>query len=225
VRVLVVEDEVRLASGIRAGLEAEGFAVDVAHDGTDGLWRAQEHDYDAIVLDIMLPGLNGYRVCAALREQGIWTPVLMLTAKDGELDEAEALDTGADDFLSKPFAHVVLVARLRALVRRGQPARPVILEAGDLHLDPASRRAWRGKAELDLTARETSLLEFLLRRRGEVVSKREILDHVWDDDFEGDPNIVEVYVRHLRNKLDRPFDRAAIETVRGSGYRLAVDGG
>ncbi len=224
-RVLVVEDEVRLADGIRRGLEADGFAVDVAHDGTDGLWRAQEHDYDAIVLDLMLPGLNGYKVCAALREQGIWTPVLMLTAKDGELDEAEALDTGADDFLSKPFAHVVLVARLRALVRRGRPARPVVLQAGDLRLDPATRQAWRGDKELDLTARETSLLEYLLVRAGDVVSKREILDHVWDDDFEGDPNIVEVYVRHLRNKLDRPFGRDAIGTVRGAGYRLAADGG
>jgi DNA-binding response OmpR family regulator len=225
VKLLLVEDDAKLAGAVRRGLQAEGFAVEVAPDGDEGLWRATEGAYDLIVLDIMLPGRNGFRVCADLRAGGVWTPILMLTAKDGYLDEAEALDTGADDFLSKPFAHVVLVARLRALVRRGQPARPVILEAGDLHLDPASRRAWRGEAELDLTARETSLLEFLLRRRGEVVSKREILDHVWDDDFEGDPNIVEVYVRHLRNKLDRPFDRAAIETVRGSGYRLAADGG
>jgi len=225
VRILVVEDEVVLADGIRRGLEAEGFAVDVVHDGTDGLWRAQEHAYDAIVLDLMLPGLNGYRVCAALREAGDWTPVLMLTAKDGALDEAEGLDTGADDYLTKPFAHVVLVARLRALIRRGRPPRPTILAAGDLTLDPASRRVRRGDEEVALTARETSLLELLLQRVGEVVSKREILDHVWDDDFEGDPNIVEVYIRHLRNKLDRPFGRAAIETVRGSGYRLAMDGG
>ena len=224
-RILVVEDEVVLADGIRRGLEAEGFAVDVVHDGTDGLWRAQEHAYDAIVLDLMLPGLNGYRVCAALREAGDWTPVLMLTAKDGALDEAEGLDTGADDYLTKPFAHVVLVARLRALIRRGRPPRPTILAAGDLTLDPASRRVRRGDEEVALTARETSLLELLLQRVGEVVSKREILDHVWDDDFEGDPNIVEVYIRHLRNKLDRPFGRAAIETVRGSGYRLAMDGG
>jgi two-component system, OmpR family, response regulator len=224
-RILVVDDEQRLAAGVRAGLEAEGFAVDVAHDGPDGLWHAREHAYDAIVLDIMLPGLNGYRVCETLRDEGIWTPILMLTAKEGEWDEVEALDTGADDYLTKPFSHAVLVARLRALLRRGALERPVTLQAGDLRLDPAARRAWRGDVELDLTAREHALLEFLLRRRGDVVSKREILDHVWDGDFDGDPNIVEVYVRHLRDKLDRPFDRAAIETVRGAGYRLATDGG
>ena len=224
-RVLVVEDEKRLAAGLRKGLEAEGFAVDVALDGTDGLWMATEHPYDVIVLDIMLPGINGYKVCEALREADNWTPILMLTAKDGELDEAEALDTGADDFLTKPFSYVVLVARLRALLRRGGRERPTVLEAGDLRLDPAARKVWRGEDEIDLTAREISLLEFFLRRRGEVVSKREILDHVWDYDFEGDPNIVEVYVRHLRNKLDRPFDREAIETIRGAGYRLAADGG
>jgi two-component system, OmpR family, response regulator len=225
VRVLVVEDEVLLADGIRKGLEAEGFAVDVVHDGTDGLWRAREHDYDVIVLDIMLPGVNGYRLCATLRAEDNWTPVLMLTAKDGDLDEAEALDTGADDYLTKPFAHVVLVARLRALVRRGQPPRPVVLSAGDLRLDPGSHRVWRGDEEVTLTARETALLEFLLRHVGDVVSKRDILGHVWDDDFDGDPNIVEVYIRHLRNKLDRPFGRAAIETVRGAGYRVDPEGG
>lgn len=224
-RVLVVEDEKRLAAGLRKGLEAEGFAVDVALDGTDGLWMATEHPYDVIVLDIMLPGMNGYKVCESLRDADNWTPILMLTAKDGELDEAEALDTGADDFLTKPFSYVVLVARLRALLRRGGRERPAILEAGDLRLDPAARQVWRGEVEIDLTSRELSLMEFLLRRRGEVVSKREILDHVWDYDFEGDPNIVEVYVRHLRNKLDRPFDREAIETIRGAGYRLAADGG
>ena len=218
--VLVVEDEVRLADGIRKGLEAEGFAVDVAHDGTDGLWRAREHDYDAIVLDIMLPGVNGYRVCAALRAEENWTPVLMLTAKEGDLDEAEALDTGADDYLTKPFAHVVLVARLRALVRRGRPARPVVLTAGDLRLDPGSRRVWRGEDEIALTTRETSLLELLMQQAGTVVSKREILDHVWDDDFDGDPNIVEVYIGRLRRKLDDPFGATDIETVRGVGYRL-----
>ena len=224
-RVLVVEDEKRLAAGLRKGLEAEGFAVDVALDGTNGLWMANEHPYDVIVLDIMLPGINGYKVCEALRKADNWTPILMLTAKDGEFDEAEALDTGADDYLTKPFSYVVLLARLRALLRRGSRERPAVLEAGDLRLDPAARQAWRGDVEIDLTARELSLLEFLLRRRGEVVSKREILDHVWDYDFEGDPNIVEVYVRHLRNKLDRPFDREAIETFRGAGYRLAADGG
>jgi DNA-binding response OmpR family regulator len=224
-RVLVVEDERQLAAGLRDGLEAEGFAVDLAHDGTDGLWMAREHPYDAIVLDIMLPGMNGFRVCAALREERIWTPILMLTAKDGELDEAEALDTGADDYLTKPFSSVVLVARLRALMRRGAGERPPVLQAGDLGFDPATRRAWRGDSVLELTARETALLEFLLRRRGEVVSKQTILDHVWDHEFEGDPNIVEVYIRRLRNKLDRPFGRASIGTLRGAGYRLEADGG
>ncbi len=224
-RILVVDDEQRLAAGVRSGLEAEGFAVDVALNGTDGLWMAREHPYDAIVLDIMLPGVNGYRVCRTLRDEGVWTPILMLTAKDGEWDEVEALDTGADDYLTKPFSHAVLVARLRALMRRGSRERPAVLAAGDLRLDPAARRAWRGDIEVELTTREHALLEFLLRRAGEVVSKREILDHVWDEEFEGDPNIVEVYVRHLRNKLDRPFEREAIETVRGAGYRLAADGG
>lgn len=224
-RVLVVEDEERLATGIRVGLEADGFVVDTADTGTDGLWRAREHPYDAIVLDIMLPGMNGYRVCATLRAEGVWTPILMLTAKEGEWDEIEALDTGADDYLTKPFSHAVLVARLRALLRRGVSARPVVLTAGNLRLDPAERRVWRGDLEVELTAREQSLLEYLLRHAGRVVSKRELLDHVWDVDFEGDPNIVEVYVRHLRNKLDRPFGRAAIETVRGQGYRLDPHGG
>jgi DNA-binding response OmpR family regulator len=223
--VLVVEDEEALAASIRRGLEADGFAVDLAHTGTDGLWRAQEATYDAIVLDLMLPGVNGFQVCRRLREAEVWTPILVLTAKDGELDETESLDTGADDFLTKPFSHLVLVARLRALVRRGSPARPVVLAAGDLRLDPASRRCWRGEVEVALTAREASVLEHLLRHAGQVVSKRDVLDHVWDDDFEGDPNIVEVYVRYLRKKVDIPFGRQAIETVRGAGYRLAADGG
>ena len=224
-RVLVVEDEVRLAAGLRAGLEAEGFAVDVVHTGTDGLWMAREHAYDAIVLDIMLPGVNGYRVCADLRDDEIWTPILMLTAKDGVWDQVEALDTGADDYLTKPFSSAVLLARLRALIRRGARARPVVVEAGDLRLDPAAKQVWRGGVEVDLTARELALAEFLIRRSGEIVSKREILEHVWNDDFEGDPNIVEVYIRHLRNKLDRPFGRAGIQTLRGAGYRMAADGG
>lgn len=224
-RVLVVEDEKRLAAGLKKGLEAEGFATDVALDGTDGLWMATENPYDAIVLDILLPGLNGYEVCASLRERGIWTPILMLTAKDGEFDEAEALDTGADDYVTKPFSFVVLVARLRALMRRGAGERPAVLATGDLRFDPGARQAWRGDVEVDLTAREATLLEFLLRRKGMVVSKREILDHVWDYAFEGDPNIVEVYIGHLRNKLDRPFGRATLETVRGAGYRLADDRG
>jgi DNA-binding response OmpR family regulator len=225
VRVLVVEDEERLARSLERGLEADGFAVDVALNGTDGLWMAQENAYDAIVLDIMLPGINGYRICSTLREADDWTPILMLTAKDGELDESEALDLGADDYLTKPFHHVVLVARLRALMRRGARKRPAVLSAGDLHLDPATHRAWRGDAQLELTAREMAVLEYLLRRVGEVVPKREILEHVWDDDFEGDSNIVEVYVRYLRKKIDIPFSRASIETVRGAGYRLAANGG
>jgi two-component system, OmpR family, response regulator len=224
-RVLVVEDEERLARSLERGLEADGFAVDIALDGTDGLWMARERSYDAIVLDLMLPGVNGFRICATLREEEDWTPILMLTAKEGELDESEALDTGADDYLTKPFSHLVLVARLRALMRRGGRERPAVLSSGDLRLDPASRRCWRGDTEVTLTPREASVLEYLLRGVGEVRSKREILDHVWDDDFEGDPNIVEVYVRHLRRKLDEPFARAAIETVRGAGYRLATDGG
>jgi DNA-binding response OmpR family regulator len=224
-RVLVIEDEIVMAEGLRRGLEAEGFATDVAHTGPDGLWMAQEHPYDAIVLDLMLPGMNGYRVCSALRAAEIWTPILMLTAKDGEFDEAEALDTGADDYVTKPFSYVALVARLRALLRRGVVPRPTVLAAGDLRLDPAERRVWRGDVELTLTARELGLLEYLLRRPGEVCSKTEIIDHVWDDAFEGDVNIVEVYVAHLRAKLDRPFDRHAIETIRGAGYRLAADGG
>jgi two-component system OmpR family response regulator len=224
-RVLVVEDERTLAEGLRKGLEAEGFATDITHDGVEGLHMACEHPYDVIVLDIMLPGLNGYRVCAELREAGVWTPILMLTAKDGEYDEAEALDTGADDYVTKPFSYVALVARIRALIRRGAGERPPVLQAGDLRFDPGARQAWRGEVHVSLTAREASLLEFLLRRSGEVVSKTEILDHVWDDRFDGDLNIVEVYVRHLRNKLDRPFGREAIETLRGAGYRLAPDGG
>jgi two-component system OmpR family response regulator len=224
-RVLVVEDEPRLAEGLRAGLVADGFAVDVALTGPDGLWLAREEPFDLIVLDLMLPGVNGYQICRTLRAEEIWTPILILTAKDGEWDEVEGLDTGADDYLTKPFSHAVLVARLRALLRRGDRERPVVLAAGDLRLDPASRRVWRGGTELTLTGRELSLLEFLLRRRGEVLSKREILAHVWDFDFTGDPNIVEVYVRHLRDKVDRPFGRSAIETLRGAGYRLATDGG
>jgi DNA-binding response OmpR family regulator len=224
-RILVVEDEVHLADGLRIGLAADGFAVDVALTGTDGLWLAREQPFDAIVLDLMLPGVNGYGICRILREEHNWTPILILTAKDGEWDQVEGLDTGADDYLTKPFSHAVLVARLRALLRRGARARPVMLCAGDLRLDPAARRVWRGDVEIPLTSRETSLLEFFLRRPGEALGKREILDHVWNFDFDGDPNIVEVYVRHLRDKLDRPFGRAAIETIRGAGYRLSADGG
>jgi two-component system, OmpR family, response regulator len=224
-RVLVVEDNAGLAHGLRLGLEAEGIAVDHAATGTDGLWRAREAEYDVIVLDIMLPGMSGYSVCRTLRDEGDWTPVIMLTAKDGEWDEIEGLDTGADDYLTKPFSFSVLLARMRALMRRGARERPTVLEAGDLRLDPSSRKVHRGDAEIDLTTREYAVLEFLMRHAGEVVTKRQMLAGIWDNDFEGDNNIVEVYVRHLRNKIDRPFEREAIETVRGAGYRLAGNGG
>ncbi len=224
-RILIVEDEVHLAAALARGLEAEGFSVETVHDGTEALVRAREHDYDLIVLDILLPGTNGFQVCATLRAEGNWAPILMLTAKDGELDEAEALDTGADDFLSKPFAFVVLVARIRALLRRGRRERPAVLVAGDLTLDPAEHRCRRGSVEITLTPREFALLEYLLRFVGEAVRKREIVEHVWGEDFEGDPNIVEVYVGYLRRKIDQPFGRAALETVRGVGYRVDAGGG
>ena len=224
-RVLVVDDEVRLADGVRRGLEAEGWAVDVANDGVDGLWHAREFRYDAIVLDLMMPGLSGWTVCAQLRADGDWTPVLMLTAKDGEWDQVEALDAGADDYVTKPFSHPVLVARLRALVRRGARERPTVLTLGDLVVDPAARTVARGETPVELTSREFAVLEYLARHPGQVRSKRDVIENVWDVDFEGDPNIVEVYVGHLRRKLDRPFGRAAIETIRGAGYRLVADGG
>jgi DNA-binding response OmpR family regulator len=225
VRVLVVEDEERLGAILRRGLTQEGFAVDVATDGREGYDLARGGGYDAIVLDILLPGINGYRVCAQLREEGVWTPILMLTAKSGEYDHAEALDTGADDFLAKPFSFVVLLAHLRALIRRGGGERPAVLMAGDLRLDPASRRCFRGEAEIELSPRQFSLLEYLMRRKGQACTKSDILDHVWDQAFDGDPNIVEVYIRGLRRKLDIPFGRQALQTVRGSGYRLDSDGG
>ena len=224
-RVLVVDDEQRLAAALRRGLEAEGIAVDVAHTGTDGLWLARENDYDVLVLDIMMPGMSGYTLCRTLRDEGDWTPILMLTAKDGDWDQIEALDTGADDFLTKPFSFAVLLARLRSLVRRGTRERPVVLVAGDLRLDPAARTVTRGETPVTLTSREFAVLEFLIRRKGEAVSKADILANVWDFDFDGDPNIVEVYIRHLRNKVDRPFGRSAIETLRGAGYRLDARGG
>jgi len=216
----VVEDEVKLAASLKRGLQADGFAVDIALNGDDGLWMAREHDYDVIVLDIMLPGINGYRICGTLRDEKDWTPILMLTAKGGEYDEAEALDTGADDFLRKPFSHLVLVARLRALIRRGASERPRLLQADDLVVHPGQRRCLRGDVEIELTAREFSVLEYLIANVGSVVSKQDILDHVWDYDFDGDQNIVEVYVRHLRRKIDEPFGRESIQTVRGAGYRL-----
>ena len=217
-RILVVEDEERLADALQRGLEAEGFAVDVAANGTDGLWLAIEQDYDAVILDIMLPGLNGLKVCKTLRDKRIWTPILMLTAKDGELDETEALDTGADDFLSKPFSYPVLLARIRALLRRSSGERPTVLVAGDLEIDPAGRTCRKGGEEVKLTARELSVLEYLMRRSGEVVSKAEIIDHVWDFAYDGGDNVVEVHVSALRRKLGS----AAIETVRGGGYRIQI---
>lgn len=220
VRLLLIEDEERLADAIADGLAAEGFTVDAVRNGPDGLWRASEGQYAAVVLDILLPGMNGYEICAALRERKIWVPILMLTAKDGEHDEAKALDTGADDFLSKPFSYLVLVARLRALVRRGSAPRPAVLRADDLELDPATRRCRRAGQDIALTPREFALLEALMRSRGDVVSKQRILDEVWGLDFQGAPNVVEVYIGYLRRKIDTPFGRSSLETLRGVGYRL-----
>jgi two-component system OmpR family response regulator len=225
VRLLVVEDEVRLAGALQRGLAAEGFAVDVAYDGETGLSRAREGGYDALVLDVMLPRLSGYRVVQALRAERNWVPVLLLSAKDGEYDQADGLDVGADDYLTKPFSYVVLVARLRALLRRGAPHRPAVLRAGDLTLDPATKAAARGEVELALTPREFALLEYLLRRPGEVVSKSELLEHVWGAYDAAELNLVEVYVGYLRRKIDTPFGRHAVQTVRGAGYRIDPGGG
>lgn len=219
-RVLMVEDEVRLAETVSRGLVAEGFVVETVHDGAEGLFEARTEDYDVIILDIMLPSMNGYDVCRALRAAEVWTPVLMLTAKDGEYDQADAFDLGADDYLTKPFSFVVLVARLRALVRRGAPVRPTVLAVGDLTLDPASRIVRRRESVIDVTPREFGLLHFLMRHPDEVVSKLEILQSVWDVNYEGDENVVEVYVGYLRRKVDQPFGRHSIQTVRGAGYRL-----
>ena len=224
-RILVVEDDKQVARAVRRGLETEGYAVDVALDGTEGAWLAGENDYDALVLDVMLPGLPGDQLCARLREAGDWTPILMLTARSLPEEEARALDAGADDFLAKPFSYLVLVARLRALLRRGGRERPAVLEVGDLRLDPAAHQMWRGDNQVDLTPRQFSLLEFLMRRPGEVVSKTAILEHVWDFAYDGDPNIVEVYVRQLRQRIDLPFDRASLQTVRLVGYRLDPEAG
>jgi len=219
-KLLVVEDDAKIAAALRRGLTAEGFQVETADDGLVGLWRAREGAYDLIVLDILLPGRNGYRICADLRQDGDTTPILMLTAKDGEYDEAEALDTGADDYLRKPFSFPVLVSRVHALLRRAALGEPPPLTAGNVVLDLRARRVRRGGVEVPLTAREFDLLVHLVRRAGQVVSKRQILDGVWDDDFSGDPNVVEVYVARLRRKLDHPPGACPIETVRGAGYRI-----
>jgi two-component system, OmpR family, response regulator len=223
-RILVVEDDRHVAGAVQRGLRSEGYAVDVAFDGTDGHWFATENSYDAMVLDVMLPGMTGDALCTALRDAGVWTPILMLTAASGESEEARALDAGADDFLSKPFSFVVLVARLRALLRRGSPARPQVLSVGDLRLDPALHQVWRGETPVDLSPRQFALLEYLLRHPGEVLPKSRILSHVWDFTFDGDPNIIEVYVRQLRLRIDEPFGRSSLQTVRGVGYRLTADG-
>jgi DNA-binding response OmpR family regulator len=219
-RVLVVEDEKRLAAAVKSGLESEGFDADIALDGVDGQWMAEEGTYDAIILDIMLPGRDGLEVCGNLRDAGIWTPILMLTARSRSRDEVQALESGADDYLAKPFAFSVLLARTRALLRRGRQDRADVLIAGSLRLELAARRCDRGGVSIELTQREFEVLEFLLRRAGTVVSRGVILDNVWDMSFEGDPNIVEVYVGRLRRKIDEPFGLRTIETVRGAGYRL-----
>jgi DNA-binding response OmpR family regulator len=224
-KILLIEDDPKLSAALRRGLEADGMRVDIAHDGDDGLWMATEGTYAAIILDILLPGRNGFRVCADLRAQGDWTPILMLTAKDGDLDEAEALDTGADDYVTKPFSYPVLLARLRALLRRAGERSPTELSVADLHLDPRRRRVARAGKEIELTAREFDVLELLMRKAGEVLSKQDVLDAVWEFTFDGDPNIVEVYVARLRRKVDDHFDPALIATVRGAGYRLEAPGG
>ncbi|MCC5952184.1 MAG: response regulator transcription factor [Acidimicrobiia bacterium] len=224
-RILIVDDERSVVDGVRRGLTDEGFEVDEALDGAEGLEKARSGGYDLIILDIMLPTLNGYRVCAELRESGDLTPILMLTAKDGEYDEAEGLETGADDYLTKPFSFVVLMARIRALLRRPRGDQPTAYRVGDLRLDPVRHRCWRGDVEVGLTAREVEVLARLLVASGEVVPKTELIEAVWGADFDGDPNIVEVYIRHLRRKVDEPFDAQTIETVRGVGYRLVARAG
>jgi two-component system, OmpR family, response regulator len=220
VRVLVVEDEVKMAGLLRRGLEEEGYAVDVAPNGSEALWLGTENPYDAIVLDVMLPDEDGFEVCRRLRAAGRWAPVLMLTARDGVPDRVAGLDAGADDYLTKPFSFSELLARLRALIRRGGGERPAVLRSGDLTLDPATRRVARGDRPLELTQKEYALLELFLRHPGEVLTRTSIIEHVWDFAYDGDSNVVDVYVRYLREKIDRPFGRDSIETIRGTGYRL-----
>ena len=224
-RILIVEDEPKLARLLARGLGEEGHPADVATTGEEALWMAGAAAYDVIVLDVMLPGLDGFAVCRTLRERQVWTPVLMLTARDALEDRIQGLDTGADNYLLKPFAFSELLARLRALVRRGQSERPIELAAGDLRLDPASRRVWRGETEIELSAKEFALLEVFLRHAGEALTRVQLLDGAWDMAFESRSNVVDVYVRYLREKIDRPFGRRSLETVRGVGYRLREDGG
>jgi two-component system, OmpR family, response regulator len=222
-RVLVVEDDVKMASLLRRGLAEEGLATDVARTGDDALWMAAATDYDAIVLDVMLPGTDGFAVCRRLREAGTWSPVLMLTARDAVPDRVRGLDAGADDYLTKPFALAELFARVRALTRRGPLERPVALQVGDLTLDPVSRTVRRGDVDIALSPKEFALLQELMRRSGEVLSRTHLIDHVWDFAYDGGSNVVDVYVRYLRDKVDRPFGRETIRTVRGAGYRLDPD--
>ena len=224
-RVLVVEDDVKLAAIVRRGLLEEGHAADVAATGEDALWMARATAYDAIVLDVMLPGLDGFSVCRSLRRDGIWSPVLMLTARDSVEDRVAGLDTGADDYLTKPFSFAELLARLRALARRGAVEQPPVLEVGELRLDPSTRQVWRGESEIDLSTKEFALFETFMRRPGQVVSRFDLLEHAWDYSYENRSNVVDVYVRYLREKIDRPFGKSSIETVRGAGYRLRKDGG
>jgi two-component system OmpR family response regulator len=219
-RILVVEDELKMASLLRRGLGEEGHVVDVAGKGDEGLWMAGEVRYDAIVLDLMLPGMDGFEVCRRLREGGVWTPVLVLTARDSMEDRVSGLDAGADDYLPKPFSFAELFARLRALARRGAAERPAVVKVGDLRLDPATRQVWRGTTEVGLSAKEFALMETFIRRPGHVLTREQLLEHAWDFAFEPSSNVVDVYVRYLREKVDRPFGRRSIETVRGVGYRL-----
>jgi two-component system OmpR family response regulator len=219
-RVLIVEDDLRMASLVRRGLDAEGLAADVAPNGEDALWMSQAHPYDAIVLDVMLPGLDGFETCRRLRAAGVWSPVLMLTARDSVEDRVAGLDSGADDYLVKPFAFAELLARLRALTRRGESERPAVLAVGDLHLDPATREVGRGDRPIRLSAKEFALLEAFMRRPGLVLSRLQLIEHAWDFAYENRSNVVDVYVRRLRRKIDEPFGRASLETVRGAGYRL-----
>ena len=224
-RVLIVEDELRMASLIRRGLAQEGLSVDVAMSGEEALWMAPATEYDAIVLDVMLLGISGFETCRRLRTNGVWAPVLMLTARDSVEDRVAGLDMGADDYVVKPFAFAELLARLRALVRRGDPERPSVLEVGELRLDPATRRVWRGDTEIKLSSKEFAVLETFMRRPDEVLSRLHLLEHAWDFAYDNKSNIVDVYIRHLRHKIDRPFGRASLETVRGAGYRLRTDNG